>query len=247
VWAGIFLRSAIFIGSRIAARHRPIAAQCPWSHGTRLRLRCLISSTNRLFQFGRRRARACRSACAAGRRALSAAARRVNPRSGIDGRRGLLPAGRTTYGSVGWWLGFASADVRPERLNLFIGQGAPFAGRQVTQHDRPFAHTDQAQNLVAKLLSHLANLALAAFVQYNTHPHAILAALKHINPGRSGRHTVHEHSAAPLTNRLGRGHLIEQRAILFFDLIAGMREPLGQLAIVGHQQQTFAVIIQPAN
>jgi hypothetical protein len=113
--------------------------------------------------------------------------------------------------------------VRPERLDLLIGQGAPFTGRQVAQQNWPFAHADQAQNLIAKQLSHLADLALAAFVQYHAHPHAILAALEHINPGRRGRHTIHQHAAAPLTNRIGRGSLIEQRAILFFDLIAGMR------------------------
>jgi len=78
-WAAIVLWPTILIGSRIAARHWSIATHWPRSHGTRLSFR-LFSTSNRFFRSRLWRAWACRSACAAGRRALPAAARCVGSR-----------------------------------------------------------------------------------------------------------------------------------------------------------------------
>jgi NDP-sugar pyrophosphorylase family protein len=244
--AGIILWAAILIRARIAARHRPITADCARAYGARRGLR-RIAIANTGFQFGLGRAWAGGAAYAAGSRALAAAARRGSLRRFANCQCGFRAASWARIGCVDRSFGFTPADMCPERLDLLICQGAPFAGRQIAQHNRSLAHADQAQNLIAKLLGHLTDLALAAFVQHHTHPHAILAAIKHIDPSRRGGHTIHQHAAAPFSNRIGRGHLIEQRAIFFFDLIAGVRQPLGQLAVVGHQQQTFAIVIQPTN
>ncbi len=139
------------------------------------------------------------------------------------------------------------ANMRPKCFYFFVGQFAPLAGRQIAKQHRALTHANEPQHLVAKHFSNFTNLAFAALVQHDPHPNTIFAALQHVNPGWRRRHIVQLHAIAPLAQRLCRRRLVEQRTIFFFNLIAGVCQALGKLAVVGHQQQAFAVIIEPAN
>jgi hypothetical protein len=84
-------------------------------------------------------------------------------------------------------------------------------------------------------------------MQHHAHPGTFIGALEHLNPGRRGERIVEHHAISPLAQCIRHRRLVEQCAILLFDLVAGMRQALCQLAVVGQQQQPLAVVVEPAD
>jgi len=141
----------------------------------------------------------------------------------------------------------ATTDVRPKRFDFGLGEVTPLASWQIAEREGRFAHTDQPQHLVAELGCHHADLPFAAFVQHHAHPNAVLIAFGHFDPGGRGRLAVDHDAIAPFAQRIGCGCVVEQRQILFIHLIARVGEALSQFAVVGQQDQTLALVIEPSN
>ena len=134
-----------------------------------------------------------------------------------------------------------------EQVYFFVGQRAGLTDRELAEHDRTLAHADQPQHIVAKQLGDLADLAFAALVDHDADPHAIVDALGHIDPRRGGGDAIELDASAPLAQRIGGRCIVEECAVLLFDIVAGVGQPLGQLAVIGEQQQPLAIVVQPAD
>ena len=141
----------------------------------------------------------------------------------------------------------ASRHMRVERGDLLWGKRSPLAQRQITEEQIALTNADQPTHLIAKEPGDLADLTLAALAQHNTKPRPLVSRLDQIDPGRRGRLTVKDHTLAPLAHGLRVERLIEERAILLLHLVARVGELVGQLAIIGKQQETLAIDIKPAH
>jgi hypothetical protein len=137
-----------------------------------------------------------------------------------------------------------------QRIHLFRLQLARLAGLQV-QHQGTVAHTPDLFYVVPDLLEHLAQFAVAPFNQSHLKPgilpmadladarrssvHSALAGLAPVDPYSPAQRL--DLGLAGLAGDLHQVDLLHTRG--------GARELVGQLAVIGHQQQAFAQIIEP--
>jgi hypothetical protein len=146
--------------------------------------------------------------------------------------------------------GNASATVhrRPKLLHLFRQQVAMFPGMHV-QRKRAVAHPLELLYVVTCLLKHRANLAITPFNQRDLVPRIFRFMDKLDACRRSTRVDAFavrqlNASAKPLDRRIAglSAHLDEIR---FRNMRRRFGQGVGQLAVVGQQQKTFACIVEP--
>lgn len=140
-----------------------------------------------------------------------------------------------------------TACMLPERLNFLFYERAPRAGSKILEAERTFAYTYEPQDLVAQQASYFADLALAPLVEHYPNPGSFIAAFEQLNPGWRGALAFEIDASTPLAQRIGIGRLVEQYSILLLDLEARVRQPIGQLTVIGEQQQPFAILVEPPN
>jgi hypothetical protein len=139
------------------------------------------------------------------------------------------------------------ANGAAEGGDFFVVEGADGAGWQVAEADRADGDAFEALHLVAEPGQQAADFAVAAFVEHHFEERGF-------RPPGSDLHVLGvgdafgqvdavvqfgEHVALNLS-----GHL---DLIDFLDAVAGMGEPVGQLAVVGHEDQSFARYVEPTN
>lgn len=108
---------------------------------------------------------------------------------------------------------------------------------------------------------HVADLPLLARVQHNAQPggrdggpvadgHTSRGEDRllgqELDLGRGQQLPFHRHAGPQCGQRLGRGHVLHLHQVGLGQLVPGVGEPVGQVAVVGQQQQSLAVLIQPA-
>jgi hypothetical protein len=134
--------------------------------------------------------------------------------------------------------------MRLQGTHFFSTQRAPLTSGQVAQEQGIFTHPDQPQHFGPKQLRNLADLPLATLAQHHPHPCAALTGIQHFYPSRCGALALQHHAFTPLPQRVRVGHRIQQRPVLFFYFEARVRQLMCQFAIVGQQDQPFAIGVQ---
>ena len=102
-------------------------------------------------------------------------------------------------------------------------------------------------NVITEEPGNFTNLALATFLKNNSHPGTFIGNFFEIDPGRRGHLAIQLDPIPPIAQRIGVRRAVEQGAILFFNIVAWVGEPLCQRAIIGQQDKPLAVLIEPAN
>jgi hypothetical protein len=119
-------------------------------------------------------------------------------------------------------------------------------------------------------LGHTTNLALAPFVEHNLDPRSSIGLFENLDPCRScgngwliaGSSLVdivvivitglivdcrQLDAIAPFAQVIGVGCGIEQDAVFFFDLVTRVGQRLGDVAVIGQQNQPFAGEVEPTD
>jgi hypothetical protein len=154
--------------------------------------------------------------------------------------------------------------------DLFITEGTPCTSGQIAELDGTFTHADEAKHVVSKCLGNTTYLALAPFVENNFDPRASIGLFENLDPCRCGGDgwfidgcslvdivvivitglvvdCRQLHTIAPLAQVVGIGGGIEQDTVFFFDLVAGVGQRLGNVAVIGQQNQPFAGEVEPTD
>jgi hypothetical protein len=131
-------------------------------------------------------------------------------------------------------------------------QFAELAGLEI-QDQRSVADAANLFDVVSDLLKHLAQFAVTALNQHHFVP-GVVAAADLANLCRRSLHAsgtrlfaIDADTAAEAFDRLFRGFATDFDEISFFHSRGGAGQLVGQFAVVGHQQQTLAEVIEAAN
>jgi hypothetical protein len=126
-------------------------------------------------------------------------------------------------------------------MHLFRFQ-LPQLARLLIQHQRPIAHAPDLLHMVANLLEHLAQFAVAPLDQHHLVPGIV--ALAHLPdlrrsrphpPGMRPRPAALDHHAlAQRIQHLFRGLPGYLDQICFFDTRSSLGQLVGQLTVIGH-------------
>ena len=165
----------------------------------------------------------------------------------------LLGCGKDRPGLVG--LRLSGAPHRKESLvahrressqsreTSLAGEAARLAFGEVRQGDRAEADSAQGDDAVADGLGHAADLAVAPLAQDD-----LDLALAEATDLGGRRHTVLQlHPPLQLAQVALRGRAAQLDPIGLRHLVAGMGEAIGQLAVIGEQQQAGRVGVEPAH
>ena len=143
---------------------------------------------------------------------------------------------------------FSCARGAFQRFNFLGGQHTPLARLEIAQQQRADAHTNDALDAQANAPGRLADLALAPLAHHHPQPGSFAGLPFQVHFGGGGALTIFQHHAVPpglqlLFIRPAR----EQDAVLLLVAVPGMGQAVGQLAIVGEQDQPLALDIQAAH
>ena len=159
-------------------------------------------------------------------RRLKACAARLTPRTTPDRQCGLGGAQRADF-------------VRP--------QMPPLAGFELAQQQAANADADNPQHRQAGQLTHLTDLALAALIQDNAQPGVFTRQALQARLRRRRAVTVFQNNPTPPGVELVFvGTLTDQYPVFFLVPVARMRQFVRQFAIIGEQDQSLALQVQPA-
>jgi hypothetical protein len=124
-------------------------------------------------------------------------------------------------------------------LYFSTGQATCFPGCQVSESQRPQGDPPQVQHFVPDAGQDAANLSVTSFGQYDLE----FRTARMPSPRAKFRHTCHTlgqvHPFTQLLQRLGRWKTEHRRAVGFGNPVAGMRQQVGQIAIVSHENEPF--------
>ena len=146
-------------------------------------------------------------------------------------------------------LGFLFLLVRvgDELLDLAGEQLSPCPGGQVGEFQGTDGDPFQTQHLVADAGQHAADFAVFTFVQHHDHVGAV-APLAFDLDRLDLAETIGQVNAAFELREAGLlGFAGDADQVGLFDAVTRMSQPVGELAIVGHQDQSFAVAIEAAD
>src|SRR5579885_3876644 len=130
-----------------------------------------------------------------------------------------------------------------EFFNLF-GREMAVASRRQVQFEKADLHPPQFFNQQAEVLEHFADLVLAAFGDLHFIP-GIGAGLDPLQFGGRGLAAVQGDALAKLSLLLLAQMAVGFHQVGFDDVACGRGDAVCEFAVVGQQQQAFAVIIQP--
>jgi hypothetical protein len=121
----------------------------------------------------------------------------------------------------------------------------PFTRPQPAQQQAADPHPDDLDHWQPNLGPGFTNLALATLAQDDPQPGALAKWLLKAHVSRLGAIAIFEHhSAPPGLELLFVGTRSYQNAVLLFVLVTRVRQAVGQVAVVGEQDQPFTVDIQ---
>ncbi len=118
---------------------------------------------------------------------------------------------------------------------------------QLIQCERAFSNPNKTAYVIAQQARNVTYLAIAAFAHHHPNPRAVGGPLQYFDPRRHRQLAVKLDALTPAAQIFGGRGAIKQHPILFFDLKARMCQPKCQVAVVGQQDQPFAIGIQPTN
>ena len=136
---------------------------------------------------------------------------------------------------------------RAQVFDLLRAQIAPGPGWQVCQLYIPLRHALQRVYRIAAFSAHPADLPVFALSDGNGHHIAVFRLCQQTAPGRQKALSVQLNRPGKGLLRRGQAGLVrrELHQILLIDLMGGVHQMVGQLAVVGEQQQALGMHIQP--
>lgn len=161
-------------------------------------------------------------------------------------------------GELGLGNDFLALGGAIEGCDLAQSELAELAGSDV-QAKGPIADAADLFDVVADLLEHFSELAVAAFDEGDLVP-GVIAATDELDLGGSGDDAVAtagadlvetaavDHDAvADLVEAAGRRDAADLDQVRLFDSGGGLGERVGEVAVVGHQQQSLREVVEAAN
>lgn len=127
------------------------------------------------------------------------------------------------------------------------GEHAPCAGRQVAEVQGSLAHADEPPYLAANFSCDQAYLAFAAFVHDDAYPRAFGGIGAYVYPRWGRAFAFQQHAFAPTAQGFGVGGRFYEAVVFFFNLETGVGEAVGQGSVVGEQDESFAVGVEPSD
>ena len=145
--------------------------------------------------------------------------------------------------------GFLDAcDARlAEGVEFFAAERSNGPGRQFAQPHRTDGRPHQAEHLVADLGQQAADFAVLAFRQHHFQQRAVLVMRLDGRLFRPGKPLGQVDAAANSLEHLRLGLAGDLDQIGFRHFVAGVAEPVGEFAVVGHQDQPLAVQVEPSH
>ena len=138
---------------------------------------------------------------------------------------------------------YRQPNLGAEPPDLGLGEPAHRARRKVPQPEVFDPHSFEADDLVAENAKQAPDVPLLAL----PNGEGIAVAIERSNPRRRGDSVV-EANAGPDFGEIPRGWgPVELDLVLLLHLVAGVSQSLGEVAVVGQDQQSFRVQVQPAD
>ena len=110
------------------------------------------------------------------------------------------------------------------------------------------ADASQALNAQANDFEHAADVAVAAFAEYNAQGGGAAGPRGFGNDGEGTQEfTIVLDAGEHGSDLVAGGEVVSPGAIFFFDVVAGMRQSLGEIAVVGEQNESFAVVVEASD
>ena len=135
----------------------------------------------------------------------------------------------------------------PQAIDLIQRQSARFARGQTVQQQWADLQPDQPQHLVPQLGQHPTDLAVLPLRQNNAQPGAFPLTLQFLNRFRAHPPLGQVNALQQFLQVLGSRGPSHQHAIGLLHLVTRVSQPQRHFPVVGHQQQAFAVGVQPAH
>ncbi len=134
-----------------------------------------------------------------------------------------------------------------QKFDLVPGEGAALAHREVLERDRADGDPAERHDLMPKLGEHPANFALFALGEHQF-DHGRLA-LAGENPSSLGADLPvgEPDSFGELGGQFRARQTRHERPIDLFDAILGMGQAIRELAVVGHEDEAGAVLVEPSH
>ncbi len=134
-----------------------------------------------------------------------------------------------------------------QQLHLVAGESAIGSGRQIAQADRPEADSFQTHDLVSDSRHQPANFAVLPFVEHDFQIRTVADRLLQPCSFDMESPLVEVHAALQRCERFGGRDSLHMAQIKLGDTISRMRHAIGQLAVVGDEQQAFRLFVEPAD
>jgi hypothetical protein len=134
-----------------------------------------------------------------------------------------------------------------ELCQLAVGKVTERPARDRAELERPDPRSDQLENRVAHFVEHLADNPVAPLVDDDPNDRAILGVTDWPDHLRRCPLAIDDDPASQPVEGLWRRVAVQQRLVLLVDPVARMHDAVGDLAVVGQQQQAFGLPVQPAD
>src|SRR5690625_4725242 len=141
----------------------------------------------------------------------------------------------------------SQADARHERAQLGALDHPRGTGPERAEPDVAELRAHQPRHRVAHVLEHPPHDPVAALVQLDLHQRGRGQGLQHGEAVRAGRAVLQRDAAAQVLGQ-GAGHLpLDGGDVGLGDLVGGVGEAVGELAVVRQQQQPLGLLVQASD
>jgi hypothetical protein len=133
----------------------------------------------------------------------------------------------------------------PQCADLVVGQMPEAALRKIAQHKRSGLDPLEPDNRTADVIEHATHLAFPALMDRDLDPgiHLLFADLSH--PGRCGLAILQEHALFKHADLAVGEHSLYLGKVRLGELVLGVGDQMRKVTVVGQEQKTFRIVIQP--
>jgi len=134
-----------------------------------------------------------------------------------------------------------------ERVELRRCEIAILTGLQITDEQRPELRSDDAARRVPHGVAHAPHEVVSAFRHDDLEPSGPVVFTKHLDDGGSGRAVVQLDAVAEAIEGLAGDSAGDPHAIGLRHVKPRVQQPVHEVAVGRHQEQTFGVVVEPAD
>jgi hypothetical protein len=125
-----------------------------------------------------------------------------------------------------------------------LSEGAPSAGLEIAEEEGADAGSAEAVDGMADCFQHAADHAFAAGVNGQLDEGSFAAGAQEANSGGPAGAVVKHDTAREPAQHGGGGAAADLGLVHFFDLVAGVGEAIGEVAVVGDEEQALGVGVE---